>query len=204
MMMDRYDQALDRVTAYLRAEPDDDLLVSLQASVLAELGRDKESLAAMEKAQSLASDDAGADNNLGYLYADKGVQLAKAEGLIRQAIAARGDQKDFQDSLGWVLYKEGKFPAAGEVFDRLLDGGKAVWPGCAVSYDHAGDVYYRLGWTEKAADLWARAVALARQEKSAGKDLRQILKEGPAKIQAVQTGQEPPVAPLGHGVEASR
>jgi tetratricopeptide (TPR) repeat protein len=204
MMMDRYDQALDRVTAYLRAEPDDDLLVSLQASVLAELGRDKESLAAMEKAQSLASDDAGANNNLGYLYADKGVQLAKAEGLIRQAIAARGDQKDFQDSLGWVLYKEGKFPAAGELFDRLLDGGKAVWPGCAVSYDHAGDVYYRLGWTEKAADLWARAVALARQEKSSGRDLRQILKEGPAKIQAVQTGQEPAVAPLGRGVEASR
>jgi predicted Zn-dependent protease len=204
MMMDRYDQALDRIAAYLRAEPNSASLLGLQATALSELGRDEESLAAMEKAASLAGDDAGIDNNLGYLYADMGVQLAKAEGLIRQAVAARGDQKDFQDSLGWVLYKEGKFSAAGTVFDRLLDGGKAVWPGCAISYDHAGDVYYRLGWTEKAADLWARAVALARQEKTAGKDLRRVLREGPAKVQAVQTGQEPAVAPLGQGVEPGR
>jgi predicted Zn-dependent protease len=204
LLMQKYDQALDRACLYLRDEPNSARLLSLQSSALSELGRSEESLAAIEKAHALAGDDAGICNNLGYLYADTGIRLPEAEGLIRQALTARRDEKDFQDSLGWVLYKQGKLAAAAEVFDRFLEGGKAVWPTCAISYDHAGDVYYRLGWTEKAAELWSKAVALARREKTVGRDLRRLLTEGPAKVQAVQTNRAPAVAPLGQGVEEQK
>jgi Tfp pilus assembly protein PilF len=147
----------------------------------------------------VAGDDTGICNNLGYLYAESGVHLEQAEALIRGALAERGDERDFLDSLGWALYKQGKFSEAGSVFQRLLEDGKA-WPSSAVSYDHAGDVFYRLGWSDRAAELWAQAVAHARGEKSPDRAIRRILAEAPAKIQAARTALTPAVAPLGGGV----
>ncbi|MCJ7543771.1 MAG: tetratricopeptide repeat protein [Phycisphaerae bacterium] len=201
LMTGQTTQALDRLTAYLQADPDNASLRNIQATVLSELGRDAESLAALEQAHALASTDAGICNNLGYVYADKGIHLEQAEGLIRKALIEHGDLKDFLDSLGWVLYKRGKLSAAGLVFERLLEGDKAVWPTCAVSYDHAGDVFYRLGWTDRAAELWAQAIGHARRDKSPGREVRRILAETPGKIQAARTGLTPAVAPLGEGVE---
>ncbi len=197
MSQGRYREAAGQLERRLAGAGDDIVLLNLQATVLAELGRADEALASLEKAHSLAPHDAGLSNNLGYTYADMGVNLAQAEQLIRQAVLARSDERDFLDSLGWVFYKQGNLSAAGAVFDRLLAGGKAVWPGCAISYDHAGDVFYRLGWRAKAAELWAKAVALAKSEEMPGKDIRRVLAEAPGKIRAVETHLTPPVAPLG-------
>ena len=67
--------------------------------------------------------DATANNNLGYLWADQGKNLQEAERLIRKApeldreqkrigsvvnIEGEGDNAAFVDSLGWVLFREGR------------------------------------------------------------------------------------------------
>ena len=57
-------------------------------------------------------DDPGVNNDLGYLYADQGKNLEKAEAMIRKAVAEEPDNYAYLDSLGWVLFKRGKFQEA--------------------------------------------------------------------------------------------
>jgi len=51
-------------------------------------------------------------NALGYFYADEGIKLSKAEKLTREAVALAPESGDIIDSLGWVQYKRGNYPAA--------------------------------------------------------------------------------------------
>ncbi len=60
-------------------------------------------------------------NSLGYLYAEQGIELARAESLIRSAIAlAPGRQRYYLDSLGRVLYRQGRLPEAAQSLEEAL------------------------------------------------------------------------------------
>jgi tetratricopeptide (TPR) repeat protein len=195
----KYEQAMERVQKYLAADPDDAQELSLQSTIFSELGRDSEAVTALEKALALNKNDPGLLNNLGYLYADRGMRVEQAEQMIRQAIAARGEEPAFMDSLGWVLYKQGRFSEAAAVFDRLLSPGRPLPDGAALMFFHAGDAYYRLGWTNEALQRWARAVEMARQEKVPTAETRMILEQAQEMIQAAAVGQVPRLAPAESG-----
>ena len=99
--------------------------------------------------------DATANNDLGYLMADRNKNLAEAERLIRKALeldkqlrgattakAADEENAAYIDSLGWVLFRRGKLDEARRELERaakLPDGedDPVVW-------DHLGDVCFRL------------------------------------------------------------
>src|SRR5207237_7369567 len=55
---------------------------------------------------------APACNDLGYSWAEQGKNLARAETLIRTAVQREPDNQSYLDSLGWVLYKRGRFDQA--------------------------------------------------------------------------------------------
>jgi tetratricopeptide (TPR) repeat protein len=117
--------------------------------------------------------DAMANNNLGYQWADRNKNLAEAEKLIRKAIdldrrqvsgdTALGPDADrdnaaYVDSLGWVLFRQGKLAEARRELERAaeLPGGDddpVVW-------DHLGDVYFRQKEKAKAVEAWRKALAL--------------------------------------------
>ena len=152
----------------------------------------------------LKGDDAGLNNNLAYMHAVMGIHLEQAEQMIRKALADRPGQVSFLDSLGWVLYKQGRIGEAVAIFQRLTGPGAEVADGQAVIFDHAGDACYRLGWVEQAEQLWRRSLELAKKEKSASREVRQVLTMTAAKLEALLSGGEPPVADLGLGVEAPK
>jgi tetratricopeptide (TPR) repeat protein len=131
---------------------------------------------AEEQLQQVLKDhpeEARAHNDLGYLWADRGKNLAEAEKLIRAAldldrkqrqtgakVDADADQDNaaYLDSLGWVLFKRGHEKEARVEMEkacRLPDGADdpVVW-------DHCGDVYHKLGETEKARAAWQKAIEL--------------------------------------------
>jgi len=206
----QHDRALALVDEYLpdfpvnsrRAERAE--LLSLKSTCLAEAGKHAEALSALEQAHGIAGDDPGICNNLGYMYAEAGTNLDKAERLVRKALAARGDSMEARDSLGWVFYKQGRFAEASRVFDQLLSmkAGQQPTDGDVhpVVLDHAGDVCYRLAQRDKALDFWTRAVAAANKAEPAMSDARKILLRTPAKIEALQAGLEVKVAPLGKAI----
>ncbi|WP_303851797.1 tetratricopeptide repeat protein [Seleniivibrio woodruffii] len=51
-------------------------------------------------------------NFLGYMYAEMGVNLKEGERLIRKALDKRPEEAAYLDSLGWILYKQGKYKDA--------------------------------------------------------------------------------------------
>ncbi len=117
-------------------------------------------------------DNATANNDLGYLWADQGKNLAAAEEMIRKAIDAERAQrrrnpnlsaeedKDnaaYVDSLGWVLFRRGQIDEARKELERattLGDGDDQV------IYDHLGDVYSRLKMRPEASRAWQRSLEL--------------------------------------------
>ena len=155
------------------------------------------------KIYKLTPDDPGINNDLGYTWADKGVNLDKAESMILKALSARPNNVAILDSYGWVLYKKGQFAKAKRIFDRILRSNdfQELPP---IILDHAGDTYWRLGLKIPAVQLWTMAVESARKQKDEPREdeqmIKMVLSATPAKIAAAVRAGRPKVAPLGKGV----
>ena len=118
-------------------------------------------------------DDATANNDLGYLWADQNKKLDEAEKRIRRALELDRRQRNsltrvgldsdrdnaaYVDSLGWVLFRKGDWDGARRELEKASalpngDDDPVVW-------DHLGDVYFRLKETEKAGSAWRTALEL--------------------------------------------
>ncbi len=96
-------------------------------------------------------------NFLGYLYADKNVNLTEAENLIRRALKIDAENPFYLDSLGWVYYRQGNAEKAIEYIRRAI---YKMDTDDAVLRDHLGDAYLLKGNVEKAIAEWERAVVL--------------------------------------------
>ena len=92
-------------------------------------------------------DDPGVNNDLGYLYADQGKNLEKAEAMIRKAVQEEPENCAYLDSLGWVLFKRGKVKEALEPLEKAVElqqtERRARAPDATI-LEHLGDVYFQL------------------------------------------------------------
>lgn len=107
-------------------------------------------------------DDASALNDLGYLWADANKNLARAERMIRKAVETEPNNAAFRDSLGWVLFRRGRYSEA--VLE--LEKAAASDPDPVV-LDHLGDAYRACGQLDKARAAWQRSSEAFRKQ---GKD----------------------------------
>lgn len=135
-----------------------------------------------------------AANDLGYTWADQGKNLPKAESLIRLAVEAEPDNQTYLDSLGWVLYKNGKFSDAAKYLQQAVDA--AVNPDPVV-LDHLGDALYRLGRRDEAVALWKRSNEQLAPQAAERDDLKTLKLQLDNKLK--QAGKDTPitVAPIG-------
>jgi Tfp pilus assembly protein PilF len=91
-------------------------------------------------------------NALGYTLADHSRHLHRARALIEQAYAAAPKSAAIRDSLGWVLYRQGR---AAEALP-LLTGAFADEPGGDIGA-HLGEVLWRLDRRAEAERIWTEA-----------------------------------------------
>lgn len=106
-------------------------------------------------------DDLGAMNDLGYLWADQGRNLRRAERMIRRAVAAEPEKMAYRDSLGWVLYRTQKYSEAVTELEKA-----AADKPDGVVLDHLGDSYLKTGQRDKAVAAWRKAAEEFRKEKN--------------------------------------
>ncbi len=205
VMKKAYNKAVIRANEYIKSDPDNLLLLRLRSSALNEIGKPEKALEDMRKMYKLLPDFSGHWNNLGYQLTDLGLELPHAEKLIRRSLTAIGRSSlnyvPPLDSLGWVLYKQGKLHDAGRVFLQVITLSRERKYSHPILFDHAGDGFYRLGWTDRAVELWTKAVKLAADDESDSREVRQVRSLTPGKINAVKAGKPARVAPLGKGVK---
>jgi tetratricopeptide (TPR) repeat protein len=116
-------------------------------------GRTDEAVQWLEQVLDEFPEDAGALNDLGYLWADENQHLDRAHRMIQKAVEAEPDNAAYRDSLGWVLYRRGQFAEA--VVELEKAAGTEPDP---VVLDHLGDAYDKNDQADKASDAWRRAI----------------------------------------------
>ncbi|MGR3503173.1 tetratricopeptide repeat protein [Pseudaestuariivita sp.] len=94
-------------------------------------------------------------NYLGYSLVEKRIKLDEALGMIETAVEKRPNSGYIVDSLGWVLYRLGRFEEAVHHMERAVEL-EAVDP---VVNDHLGDVYWAVGRELEAQFQWRRALS---------------------------------------------
>jgi len=104
--------------------------------------------------------DSAAQNYLGYMWADQGVHLEEARGLLEKAVAREPRNGAYLDSLGWVYFRLGRLEAA----EKNLREALRREPDDPTIQEHLGDLSEQQGKLEKAAFHWERALELKHEE----------------------------------------
>lgn len=99
-----------------------------------QLGNFEKTVLYMKKAIEENPTDHEALNYLGYLYADKNINLDEAEQLILQALSYDPTNYAYIDSLGWVYYRKKMYKEAQEQFEKIKEANDPV------IYEHIGDL----------------------------------------------------------------
>ena len=97
--------------------------------------------------------DSHIQNALGYTLADRNRNLAEARQLLTAALAQSPDSAAVLDSMGWLLYREGRYP---EALAHLQRAGES---GSDPEIDlHIGEVQWAMGDQAAARKTWAAAL----------------------------------------------
>ena len=94
-------------------------------------------------------------NYLGYSMVEKHENLDEALGMIEKASKAEPDDGYITDSLGWVLYRLGRYQEAVKPMLRAVE----LTPDDPVINDHLGDVLWMVGRKREAEFQWRRALS---------------------------------------------
>jgi tetratricopeptide (TPR) repeat protein len=122
------------------------------------LGRDDFAAAVEWAEQTLDEfpDDAGALNDLGYIWAERGLHKERALAMTQKAVAAEPDNGSYRDSLGWALFQLGRYEEAVTELTQAVESLGDEPHG--VVLDHLGDALQKAGKPTEAQAAWNRAI----------------------------------------------
>jgi len=96
-------------------------------------------------------------NYLGYSLVEQQIKLDEALEMIERAVAGQPNSGYIVDSLGWVLYRLGRYEEAVVHMERAVE----LEPIDPVVNDHLGDVLWAVGRFTEAQFQWKRALSFA-------------------------------------------
>lgn len=172
----------------------DDLAFVL-ADVYDDAGQSDKAEAVLLAALEASPNSAQLNNSVGYRWAYRGIRLEEAERLIGRAVAAETDNPAYLDSLGWVLYQQGRFDEALGWLQQSREKPGGINP---VILLHLGDALHRVGRTEEAEPVWALGLqASVGLDPSLDPELVGIADRLQARLDAAEAGEAVPVAKIG-------
>lgn len=166
-----YMQAEDRPSAIalmrssIATSPDDLDLQFQLGSILERADDRKASEAVFLKILEKNPEHAPSLNYLGYMWAESGVNLQRAEEMLTRAVGQDPDNGAYIDSLGWVYFRLGNL----ELAEKYLTDATRLLPGDATVHEHLGDVLAKRGDMQRALASYRTAVELDPESKDTEK-----------------------------------
>jgi len=148
------EKAIELFRQGLKLSPNDISILTSYALTMNRLERFAESDSLYERVLGIDPENHLALNNYAYTLAERDLQLDRALSMAQQAVAAQPKNSSYLDTIGWVYYMLGNYTEAEKWILKSIETGDAS----AVIYDHMGDVYEKLGQSEKATEYWRKAL----------------------------------------------
>lgn len=137
------------------------------------------------KALELEPDQPHVLNYLGYSWVEQRRNFDEAQEMIEKAVAQRPEDGYITDSLGWVLYRIGKFEESVPPLERAVE----LRPTDPIINDHLGDALWMVGRTLEANFQWRRALSFEPEEEDADR-IRRKLEVGLDRVLAEEADAE--------------
>ncbi len=154
-ILTEHDQLDEALAVYDRALIDiyDMELLYARAMLAEKMGRLEILEADLQTIIKREPDNAQALNALGYTLADRTDRYEEAYGFIKRALAINPDDFYILDSMGWALYRLGRFAEAIEFLNRA----RKIKDDPEVAA-HLGEVLWVMGDKAAARDIWDSAL----------------------------------------------
>ena len=148
-----------------RSNPD---IVSDFYSVMGDLYFQKamrrEAYAAYDSCLQWKGDNYGCLNNYAYYLSELDEQLEKAEMMSFKTVKQEPKNATYLDTYAWVLFKLGRYAEAKVYIEQALQNDSDSTS--HVLFEHAGDICFMAGFTDKAMEYWGKALLLAPNDKA--------------------------------------
>lgn len=148
----QFDKALVATDRALQLDNKDAQLLFIKANLLGRLGRTKESVQLHQQLIKKDNKNSLYLNSLGFMLAEKGVELNYAMQLIRTALVISPNNFLYIDSLAWVKFKKGENKEA----LKLLQQAFAAEPHPEIGA-HLGEVLWVMGQKNEALSVWRQS-----------------------------------------------
>jgi tetratricopeptide (TPR) repeat protein len=114
----RHNDAYIVLDGALSAQPDNPEILYEAALTAERIGKPELLEIHLKHLLSLKPDHAHALNALGYSLTERNIRLPEAQELITKALSLTPEDPFIMDSMGWVLYRQGKLPEALQTLER--------------------------------------------------------------------------------------
>ncbi|MCK5663211.1 MAG: tetratricopeptide repeat protein [Thiotrichaceae bacterium] len=151
----RYQQALKTYERIIHLDYDNTEVLYMRAMLHEQLGNVVEFEKDLRRILALKPKNANALNALGYSLIEHTDRYVEAHDLIKQALVFNPNDFYILDSMGWVLYKMGKYTESiaylRQAYEQRTDPEIAA---------HLGEVLWKIGDYRAAKEIWNKAVAV--------------------------------------------
>ena len=145
---------------------------AVMGDIMHQKGMEQEAYAAYDSCLVWKDDNIGCLNNYAYYLSEKGQQLDKAEQMSYRTIKAEPKNATYLDTYAWILFMQKRYSEARIYIDQTL---QCDSDSSAVLLEHAGDIYYHVGESEKAVALWQQALDKTSAQSEVKDQRKQVL-----------------------------
>lgn len=111
---------------------------------------------AFKKVLKLSPDDPAASNYLGYMWAEKGINLDSSKTLVETALRQEPDNGAFLDSYAWIFYQFGQLDSAFHYINKAVENIKDD----PTVLCHLGEILEKKGLLKEALEAYNKSMEL--------------------------------------------